>query len=119
MRITRYRDLHKLPGYFNPETAAHRTWSNLRGGRYAISRAQAYREVLDSLFAPYAWPGGYQIWFITDGDSVLCADCAKKAYLNDRIDVSCMIDSEGPTMYCDYCNAEIESAYGDPDEQKE
>ena len=115
MRITRDRTI----GYHNPETQAHRLWSDLRGGSYAISRAQAYREHIDGLFTNYAFPGGYPILYTTDSGDCLCADCAKKVYLDERIDVSCGTYDEGPTMYCDGCNREIESSYGDPEDDTE
>lgn len=115
MRITRDRQLHKTGGYYNPETEAHRVWAELRGGRYAISRAEAYREQIRDLFKNWAFPGGYTVLFTTDNGDCLCADCARKVYLDECTDVSCGSYDEGPTMYCDECNREIESSYGDPE----
>jgi len=114
MRITRYRDID-MAGYVNPATRAHKLHSDLAGGSYAISRAQAYRETIEKLFAPYASPGGYPVLATVDA-TCLCADCAKKVYLDERVDVNLDIYWEGPTEYCDACNTEIESAYGDPDD---
>lgn len=100
-------------------TEAHSLWKSLKGGRYEMSRADAYREKINELFTNYAFPGGYPILFTTDDSDCLCADCAKKTFLEDRIDITCGTYDEGPSMYCDDCNVEIESAYGDTNEQEE
>ncbi len=117
MRITRSRDLHTLPGYFNPETHAqkhHADCSHYDNTR--ISRADAYRHILDAYFAPYAWPGGYPIVATTDAGDILCPTCARTIYLNERLDVTVDCYFEGPTLFCDECNDEMESAYGDPED---
>lgn len=67
-----------------------------------------------SFFADFVWPGGYPILFTTGAGAVLCADCAKRAFILDRIDVTADCYYEGPTLRCDGCDREIESAYGDP-----
>jgi hypothetical protein len=114
MRITRYRDWHKAPGYFNPETAAKERHAMNTGNEYDKSMVDCYKTIIHELFAPYAWPGGYPVIFTTDSGDCLCADCARDAYLNEKIDVSSDVHYEGPSIYCDECNVEIESAYGDP-----
>jgi len=65
----------------------------------------------------FAWPGGYPIIYLDKENSVLCAKCATKS-LNDEDDkpVACDVYYEGPTLQCDGCNADIESAYGDPED---
>lgn len=89
------------------------------------------RAVLDSHGYPkpvielpaYSWPGAYTIVYLTFGGSWLCADCATKeirAWLYGESDdppVSYGAYDEGPTMQCDDCNRDIESSYGDPDEE--
>jgi hypothetical protein len=69
----------------------------------------------NTFFQNIAWPGGYTIAFITDDGAVLCADCAKRAFITDRIDITADCYDEGPTLYCDGCNCEIVSSYGDPE----
>lgn len=70
----------------------------------------------------YAWPGGYPIIYIDRDCSVLCADCATKS-LDDPDEipafkpVDCDVFYEGPSEFCAQCNTEIESAYGDPNEE--
>jgi hypothetical protein len=73
------------------------------------------------LFA-YASVGGYPIIYLTRSNSVLCADCAQKeirAWLYDESNdppTDRGIHWEGPPEVCEDCNREIESAYGDPEE---
>jgi len=75
----------------------------------------------DGKLPAYAWPGGYPLMYLDRDNSTLCADCATKA-MDDPDEVpqfkprSCDVYYEGPTMQCDQCNADIESAYGDPSE---
>ncbi len=79
------------------------------------SSAEVRQHVYSDLFAAFAWPGGYTVEYITPGGDVLCAGCAKREVLENRGMVYSEIYYEGPTEYCADCNAEIESAYGDPD----
>ena len=62
----------------------------------------------------YAWPGGYPIVYLDQENLPLCADCAtvEVSGLGGRL-----IHYEGPPERCEECNAEIESAYGDPEEE--
>ena len=115
MRITRHRNIDDAR-YVNPETLARDEWKSLYGSRWEISRAQAYRETIENLFQPYTFPGGAEILYTTDAGDVLCAECARDAYLNERTDVSCSTYDEGSTLYCDACSREIKSSYGDPDD---
>lgn len=68
----------------------------------------------------YAWPGGYPILYLDRDNAILCPKCATESMgLDDDDRMKAWagdIYYEGPTIYCDECNAEIESAYGDPDE---
>jgi hypothetical protein len=78
-----------------------------------------------SSYPPYAWPGGYSILYLTADNGTLCCDCAnsdeprqaEKDCPDDnqwRV-VASFIHWEGPAAYCDHCNAELPSEYGDPD----
>ncbi len=70
----------------------------------------------------FAWPGGYPLMYLDRENSTLCADCATKS-LDDADEVPQFkpvaydVYYEGPTIQCDQCNADIESAYGDPEAQ--
>lgn len=120
MRITHIKSLKNESGMCHPASEAQTTWQSLKSSRYAITKADAYRETLDELFNPYAWSGGYPIIFvIADDCTILCANCAKEAFTKEHIDINCDIYYEGPTEYCEECNVEIESAYGDPNEETE
>jgi hypothetical protein len=70
----------------------------------------------------YAWPGGYNIVYFDSNEDLLCADCANKSWkdpdeLPDFKPVSGSIYWEGPQLFCDQCGIEIESEYGDPEEE--
>jgi hypothetical protein len=73
---------------------------------------------------PYAWPGGYPMYFICDDGGALCCNCvrterrnilesiASKSRDGWRV-VALDINWEDSTLYCDHCNEQIESAYGE------
>lgn len=74
----------------------------------------------------YAWPGGYPIIYLTADGGTLCPACAngengseatEDPIQDDRqwLIVASDVHWEGSPEICDHCNAEIESAYGDPD----
>lgn len=78
----------------------------------------------------YAWPGGYQMFLITSDGAALCFECAKKearpilSSIRDRQNdgwrvVGCDINYEDADLYCDHCNKQIESAYGDDESEGE
>lgn len=72
----------------------------------------------------HAWPGGYPIFYLCEDNGALCPTCANGRDTTDedaRDDpqwnvVSSEVHYEGPPIICDHCNAEVESAYGDPAE---
>ena len=89
--------------------------------QFAILDAFGYpKPLIDLPF--YAWPGGYPIIYLTEAGEILCAECATKeirAWMYDEsTDPPTAYDAyyEGPTERCADCNREIESAYGDPEE---
>ena len=69
----------------------------------------------------YAWPGGYPILYFASDMGVLCPKCAND-YKPERDNedqlkpVHYDVHYEGKPEICEHCNAEIESAYGDPEE---
>jgi hypothetical protein len=77
----------------------------------------------DGQLPAFAWPGGYPIIYIDKDGSTLCAKCATKS-LDDPDEVpqfkpvACDVYYEGPIVQCEQCNVDIESAYGDPSENK-
>jgi hypothetical protein len=77
---------------------------------------------------PYAWPGGYPLFAVCNDGGCLCKSCAKKnarLILQDTRDSTrsgwqiAGIDAnwEDPALYCDNCNARIESAYAEDEVQ--
>ena len=67
----------------------------------------------------YAWPGGYPVLYLDQNNETLCAKCATKD-LNDPENkpATYFVHYEGPSEFCAECNAEVESAYGDPEQQE-
>lgn len=63
----------------------------------------------------YAWPGGYPILYLANGHEVICPKCANDLDKQLRLTGS-GVHWEGPPDECEECGAEIESAYGDPDD---
>jgi hypothetical protein len=88
-------------------------------GKFTEHEYLAVADAFESFFVNFAWPGGYPIVFLTDDGDCLCAECAKRVFIMEKIDVSADCYYEGPAMFCDGCNREIESAYGDPESEKE
>ena len=58
--------------------------------------------------------GCYPLVYRGERSTLLCADCALKEGLTED---SGYIHWEGPARECDECGEEIESAYGDPEEE--
>ena len=73
---------------------------------------------------PYAWPGGYPRFAITDDGAPLCFACLRSEYrqiscavrhkLSDgwRV-VAFHINWEDAELHCDHCGNRIKSAYGE------
>lgn len=77
-----------------------------------------------ALSQPYAWPGGYPLFFITSDGAALCFKCAKKEgrRITDSIRTNCRdgwkveavdVNWEDTECFCDHCSQPIESAYGE------
>jgi hypothetical protein len=72
---------------------------------------------------PYAWPGGYPVYFVCDDGAALCCACVNTERRNileslahkQKGDgwhvVGADINYEDSTLYCDQCSERIESAY--------
>ena len=69
----------------------------------------------------FAWPGGYPIVYLDTDCNTYCADCATEALLAHYDiygrPVDYFVHYEGASIYCEDCNAEIESAYGEEEVQ--
>jgi TPP-dependent indolepyruvate ferredoxin oxidoreductase alpha subunit len=60
---------------------------------------------------PYAWPGGYPLFFIDDDDCAYCYDCACQTDCAIPI-VAYEINEEDPELVCEGCGKRIQSAWG-------
>ncbi len=77
---------------------------------------------------PYAWPGGYPVYFVTADGAALSFDAVKQewrnivwAHLADP-DSGWFIEGadinwEDPVLYCDHTGKRIESAYAEDEAQ--
>lgn len=75
----------------------------------------------EGILPAYAWPGGGNIVYYDKDGNALCADCGHSE-LSDPSELYPLIEGseiyeEGPTIQCERCNKDIESAYGDPEEE--
>ena len=73
---------------------------------------------------PYAWPGGYPRYFVTDDGAALSFKAAKQERRNILEAIrdqdhsgwrvtGCDINWEDPSLYCDHTGERIESAYAE------
>lgn len=68
---------------------------------------------MDKPLPAYAWPGGYPMFYVDKDNHVLCNDCADKCRENIQF---YDLNWEDDSLFCDICNAHIESAYGEESE---
>ena len=68
----------------------------------------------DGSLPSHAWPGGYQLMYLTEDGLFVCPKCANKPDTSDPVTAG-DVYWEGPTLACEDCGEPIESAYGDPD----
>jgi phage terminase large subunit GpA-like protein len=72
----------------------------------------------------YAWPGGYPIYYLASDNAMLCPKCANE-YKPERDNESQLkpvaygINWEDAQLFCENCNARIESAYADGGDTQE
>lgn len=65
----------------------------------------------------YAWPGGYPVTYVTRDGLEICPDCANRETDPSQAPIGGGVYWEGPTVQCDDCGRDMESAYGDPNER--
>ena len=74
----------------------------------------------DGTLPAFAWPGGYPMVYLDGQNNTLCPKCANISDHDpwpEYRPVAHFIHYEGSSCYCDQCGKEMESAYGDPDEE--
>lgn len=72
----------------------------------------------------YAWPGGYPVFYLCADNGILCSACANSADVREadpddsqwRVE-ACDINYDDGGLYCDNCDAQIESAYDDDESE--
>jgi hypothetical protein len=80
------------------------------------------RNANDGKLPAYAWPGGYPMYYLAKDNRVLCPKCANE-FTPDRDNdeqlepVAYGVNWEDSALYCEHCNARIESAYGEDEVQ--
>lgn len=98
-----------------PESLDYPVYCTECGDRLPVLLSEYGQKELEERYPKYAWPGGYTVVYYDDEGEVYCADCARQTNANTK--VTPVVYDEGPSMFCTECNAELESSYGDPDEQ--
>lgn len=88
-----------------------------------VYRRPIWSQVTTYKLATFA-DGGYPLVYITADACAMCATCAtEQATRRDRDHWSRIVNVvphyEGPSITCEGCSVEIESAYGDPSEPTE
>lgn len=92
------------------------------------ARLESMTAVKNLIRSPYAWPGGYPMYLLTDDAAALCASCVKKEYrlicestVKGHRDgwAACgsEINWEDTDLICDHCGERIESTYGKSEEE--
>lgn len=77
----------------------------------------------DNKLIEWAWPGGYQVLYVDEWGDIVCPECANKKDADPDTEpknkpVYGEVYYEGPDFECVWCNKRIESAYGDPDDDR-
>jgi hypothetical protein len=98
---------------------------------------QAFSRNEDGTLIAYAWPGGYPVFYIArqgflndetgevevnpydQAEFAVCPVCANKAQDEQIVIMAQDVHYEGAPITCECCNAEIKSAYGDPEVDNE
>jgi hypothetical protein len=67
----------------------------------------------------YTCVGSYtMLYYSEDFSDVFCADCATEALNTDEPPAHYLVYLEGSVEYCCECGKELESSYGDPEENE-
>lgn len=70
----------------------------------------------DDTLPGFAWPGGYPMYYLDKDNGKLCAKCASRPDIDQgQLPIAYGVHYEGESIWCEDCNAEIPSAYGNPE----
>jgi hypothetical protein len=82
----------------------------------SVNVDKAIKIALDIIHEPYAWPGGYEKFAITDDGGALCHECVKselrlisRSFPDDgwRVVDADLEDNWNGPLYCDHCGRAI------------
>ena len=63
---------------------------------------------------PYAWPGGYPLFFVTRDGASLSFEAMRERFREEARDVmDVIVNWEDDSLCCDHTGERIPSAYGD------
>jgi len=66
---------------------------------------------------PYAWPGGYPLYFLTNDGACLSFDAMRERFREEAREIAgVQVNWEDATLYCDHTGKRIESAYAEDDQ---
>lgn len=66
---------------------------------------ECYKDEDTGQLAPYAWPGGYLIEWVTEAGDSLCAECATRLEVEESLDVAPFThEAEAVGFECDECH---------------
>ena len=91
----------------------------------SIAEFKRVREHNDGKLPHWAWPGGYQIIYLTQDGETLCSECANGENGSEAHEtqedaqwklIGQEVHWEGESLYCAHCNKELESEYGSDEE---
>lgn len=78
-----------------------------------------YQRESDGTLSAYAWPGGYDLYYVMDDGGVLCPACANlpEVHIGGEADgwrLECAdANYEDDDLFCAHCNAQIPASYTD------
>jgi hypothetical protein len=86
------------------------------------TQSQSLRRADQLARAPFAWPGGYPRYAITDDGGALCSHCCaeerRQIATTNGNDGWCVlalaINWEDADLYCDHCSKPVPAAYQEP-----
>ena len=74
---------------------------------------RAIRETYTQIFSNVTAHGCYTVIFFDKHENILCGKCAMADFMENHETLISDIYYEGPTIQCEECGKEIESSYGE------
>lgn len=84
--------------------------------RAAVLAFKAEANPTEGEYPAHTGLGAYPFVYLTENGEYVCPECVNNDVADVEEDITgYFVYYEGPTEWCVVCNAEIESAYGDPE----